>query len=321
MSLPQDALTPVERSPAYARRRLRVELRRLRERLGPALTQRSVGERLGWSPSKLMRIEKGHVRVRQTDLEALLRLYGVEHDPLAAELLGWQRLGRGPASHTASYREVLSKTFADYLDEEEAAATIRAYEPMLIPGPLQTPAYARAALLRFAPLAAAAAAGAGRGDGDAAHIPAEAIDRRVEVRQLRQRLLTERRGLNGVFVVTEAALRLWVGNERGNRELMVEQLEHLRALNRDYDNIDIHVMPESAGLFSPLMLSPFVVLEFDDGELLMLRETLPESEMIREDSVEVSTARDAFEDMKALAAPPESLDAFLDAAIGRIAPA
>jgi transcriptional regulator with XRE-family HTH domain len=305
MPQPQDDLMSVERSPAYARRRLRIALRRLRERISPPLTQRAVGEQLGWSPSKLMRIEKGHVRVRQTDLEALVRLYGIDRDPVAAELLAWQRLGRSPESATARYRAVLSKTFADYLDEEEAAETMRAYEPMLIPGPLQTAAYTRAALLRFAPRDA---------DGEL-RVPAEEIDQRVELRRLRQQFLTARRGLGGVFVVREAALRLWVGNEGGAPGLMVEQLEHLRALNRDYENISIRVMPDSAGLFSPLMLSPFVILEFDDGELLMLREALPESEMIREDSDEVAAARDAFEEMTRQAAPPEALDAFLDAAI------
>jgi hypothetical protein len=317
MSLPEDTLMSVDRSPAYARRRLRVELRRLREHTRPALTQRMVGERLGWSPSKLMRIEKGHVRVRQTDLEALLRLYGVEDGARSAALLAWQRTGRSRASLTDPYRKVLSKVFADYLEEEEAASTIRGYEPTLIPGPLQTPAYARAVMSRFA---VAEPDGDHEGD-DGEDLPADALEQRVAARMLRQRFLTDRRGLDGVFVITETALRLWVGNEpdagrRGPR-LMIEQLEHLRRLNREYDNIQIRVMPDSAGLFSPYMLFPFVVLEFDDGELLMLLEAMRESEMIRDDSAEVGRVRDAFQAMTELAAPAGSLDAVLDAAIAR----
>lgn len=62
-------------SPAAARRRLRLALRRARETAG--LTQGKVAEALDWSVSKVNRIEKGDVTVSTTDLRALLELYGV----------------------------------------------------------------------------------------------------------------------------------------------------------------------------------------------------------------------------------------------------
>src|SRR5690348_16259669 len=62
-------------SPTLLRRQLGAELRRLRER-----THRTVAEvasDLGWSPSKLSRIETATIGVNGADLERLLAGYGV----------------------------------------------------------------------------------------------------------------------------------------------------------------------------------------------------------------------------------------------------
>ena len=66
--------------PSRQRRRLRVELRRVRDAAG--LTQRQAAERLEWSLSKLIRIEAGTVGVSVTDLRAMLQLYGVTKQSL-----------------------------------------------------------------------------------------------------------------------------------------------------------------------------------------------------------------------------------------------
>ena len=60
------------------RRRLAAELRRLRERTG--LTGDQVAERLGWSGSKISRIELNRIGVKLADLRRLLDLYGVSPD-------------------------------------------------------------------------------------------------------------------------------------------------------------------------------------------------------------------------------------------------
>ena len=65
---------------AALRRRLTTQLKRLRRKA--ELTQRQVAQALDWSPSKIIRIEQGTVRIRVTDLQALLNLYGVT-DPTA----------------------------------------------------------------------------------------------------------------------------------------------------------------------------------------------------------------------------------------------
>lgn len=79
-------MPPAAPSPILRRRRLGVELRRLREAAG--LTGDQVIERIGWaSASKLSRLENGRSRPDPQDVGDLLDLYGADqavHD----ELLG-----------------------------------------------------------------------------------------------------------------------------------------------------------------------------------------------------------------------------------------
>src|SRR5262249_26457337 len=90
-------------SPAAARRRLRLAVRKAREATG--LTQGQVAEQLSWSISKVNRMENGEVTISPTDLSALLNLFGVKdrnvvnemsRDAKAAKQRGWW--------HEARYR-------------------------------------------------------------------------------------------------------------------------------------------------------------------------------------------------------------------------
>jgi transcriptional regulator with XRE-family HTH domain len=65
-----------EQGTSVGGRRLAAELRRLRERAG--LNGEEVSQRLGWSGSKLSRIELHRIGVKQADLRKLLELYGVD---------------------------------------------------------------------------------------------------------------------------------------------------------------------------------------------------------------------------------------------------
>ena len=61
--------------PAVARQRVRRALRKARDETPDESGRR--GQQLGWSLSKMQRIESGEVGVSPTDLRALLDLYGV----------------------------------------------------------------------------------------------------------------------------------------------------------------------------------------------------------------------------------------------------
>ena len=66
---------PTGDTPVSQLRRLRGELRQQRD--ARQLTQKEVAEALDWSPSKLIRIERGPVGISVTDVRALLQHYGV----------------------------------------------------------------------------------------------------------------------------------------------------------------------------------------------------------------------------------------------------
>src|SRR4051794_41070755 len=121
------------------RRRLRVELRRARAAAG--YTQRDVAEALDWSYSKLLRIENGQVGVSRTDLKALLDHYLITDE---GQLKAFAQLARdGRRQPWSAYRDVLNPDYMIYLGHEGSASTIRHFEQLVIPGLLQTEAYAR----------------------------------------------------------------------------------------------------------------------------------------------------------------------------------
>src|SRR5262249_24505708 len=135
-------------SPTVRRKRLSIELRRLREQAG--LTCEDVGQRLECSGTRISRIETGRISARPGDVRELVEIYGVTGaaaDPLAqlareARRKGWW--------HT--YGRVLPAWFEAYIGLESEAARLRDFQPLVVPGLLQTEGYARA-VLRAAPYA------------------------------------------------------------------------------------------------------------------------------------------------------------------------
>jgi len=67
---------PEPASPTVRRRRLAAELRRLREHAD--LTGDYVAGQMGWSASKVSRIENAHNAPRPTEIKKLLAIYGIE---------------------------------------------------------------------------------------------------------------------------------------------------------------------------------------------------------------------------------------------------
>lgn len=192
---------------SYSIERARRDLgRRLREvRRSAGLTGVQLAELLSWSQPKVSKIETG----RQS--------------PTAAEITTWTRA----CGHTQAATELIDKLndlesmWVEWKDqlhrglggiqsrmavEEEHVQLFRAYEPMIVPGLLQTPGYARAVL-----------EAANRKNGVSCD-----IDEAVEQRMRRQEVLY-RRGKRFRFLVSEAAVR----HRRGDRETMAAQIDRL----------------------------------------------------------------------------------------------
>lgn len=130
---------PLSASPVVRRARLGAELRRLRRR--GSLTLEQVCGRLGWaSTSKLSRIELGQSRPDLADVLDLLDVYQVQPDQREALIVIARdaATGRGWAK---SLGEMGERQRA-YAELEAGAACIVEYQPAVVPGLLQTPAYA-----------------------------------------------------------------------------------------------------------------------------------------------------------------------------------
>jgi len=231
--------------PAALRRRLRTELRRARD--DAQKTQRDVAEALFWSPSKVIRIESGQTGVSVTDLKALLDFYGVQDDAKVAELVDMARRSR--KQPWSQYRDVVTAEGATYYGYEASASIVRQFEPLLIPGLLQTPAYMKALL-----------EGVFQEDE-------RTIARRVEARIERQKLLDREDVRELIFIVDEAAVRHVVGGPQA----MAEQLEHIAEL-ADRPDVTFRVIPFSVGGYIGLR-GPFSLLQFpgqDDADVVYL---------------------------------------------------
>jgi transcriptional regulator with XRE-family HTH domain len=223
--------------PTIRRRRLGAALRRLRE--GSGLSLEAVAQELGWSTSKVSRIELAKIAVTPADVRALLGVLDVLTEEvetlvsLAGEdrQLGWWR----------QYAEVLPPWFEGYLSLESEASRLLAYESEVVPGLLQTEQYA-AEILRHSSYT---------------QLPDEAT-RAAELRRARQVRLGGSDPVVLDVVINEGALRRVVGG----RLVMCGQLTHLLAAS-ELPNVALRVLPFAAGAH-PGVDGSFTVVEFAD---------------------------------------------------------
>jgi transcriptional regulator with XRE-family HTH domain len=142
-------------SPAILRHRLGHDLRRLRE--ARPLRLEDVAAHLGVAPSTLSRIETGKAPTRTAYLYLMLDLYGVDDPDQRRMLADLAREGQRKGWWTRY--DDCSPGEHQYLGLETAAVLVRSYSVLAVPGLLQTPDYAVAAIRAARPdLTAARAA-------------------------------------------------------------------------------------------------------------------------------------------------------------------
>lgn len=194
---------------------------------GAGYNGKSLARQLGWSDTKLSRLLTGHYGVSELDMSALLAVCGVigdERDRLLRlareqDIPGWLQ------QHESSLPEPLKPL----VNHENVADTIIAFEPVRIPGLLQTEAYARA-LLKRSPVVAA-----------------DALEPTVAARIGRQALYNRPRHPSFTFYIHEVALRLPIGGSA----VMSDQLHELLRLSvRTY--ITIKIVPISYGAYAAM---------------------------------------------------------------------
>lgn len=237
---PQGVGAPV-RGPTVRRILLGVCLRRLRETAG--IAREAAGNAIRASDSKISRMELGRTSFKERDIADLLTLYGVTDDEERRSLLRQAR-----ESNTRAwwhrYGDMIPAWTHAYLDLEEAASSVRTYEPCQIPDVLQTEEYARTIL----------------SVGNGARVPQEEIEDRITVRLLRRRLFARSAGRELTAVMDEAALRRFVGGAG----LIRRQVEHLAALSESA--VDLRILPLGRTAISTVG-QPFTVLRFEERDL------------------------------------------------------
>jgi hypothetical protein len=181
----------------------------------------AAAEALGWDPGKLSRLENGRAHVLPDDLAALLSLYKVDQSMWD----GFQRLMRD-AARSVELRHgsggVLTARYADLIALESDAEAVRVYALAVVPGLLQTAAYARAIT-----------------GGVALTRSADEVDALVKVRRERQAVLSR---LPYWVVIEEAVLRR---SFRSHPGVMREQLRRLLDVAAR-PNVRVQVIPMSA---------------------------------------------------------------------------
>ena len=230
-------------SPSVRERRLARELREVR--IGAGLPGSAVASKLGWSASKVSRIETGRIGINAKDLDALVELYGVPDEQ--AEYL--RRLAPAARAHGwwDAYADSLSAGYAGLLRLESGSQALRSY-CAVVPHPLlMTPDYIRQVVLATWQTPSL-----------------QEIDRRVRVCLRRQAVLDHddpNPRLAFSAVIDEAVLRRSAASPEAPQSagILLGQLERLISVAA-WPNVNIQILPFSAGI-PPVSAGSFSVLE------------------------------------------------------------
>ncbi|MEW2453520.1 helix-turn-helix domain-containing protein [Streptomyces albus] len=193
-------------------------------RLAAGYSQEALAPLLGYSAEQLASVEQGRRPAKAPLTEAAERVLNA--GGVLATLQDDVDFAKLPAF------------FRDFALLEMEAVSRFGYDPLLIPGLLQTERYARALFEGHVPV-----------------LDEDAVDDSLDGRLTRQKLLTKRPIVDFSFVIGEAALR----QELGGPETMREQYRHLLAVG-ELRNVAIQVVPLGRGVHTGLN-GGFVLVE------------------------------------------------------------
>jgi transcriptional regulator with XRE-family HTH domain len=233
---------------------LATQLRAMREAAG--ISGADLAADLGWTPSKVSRVQGGRILPTGSEVEAwcaacnaagrAAHLVPLLEEARARHLPWRQRLTRG-------YRSVQSA----YTELHRRATAIVMVEMAVIPGPLQTPGYARAMLEAVARLRPGS--------------PAQDLDEAVEARRKRASFVGRPQRAAYQFLISEAALL----GAPASPEVLADQLEHL--LGVVDRGVDVRILPLRAGS-RVVPVNSFALYTIDGQELVLVETFHGESE-------------------------------------------
>ncbi|RMI43868.1 helix-turn-helix domain-containing protein [Streptomyces triticirhizae] len=219
-------------------RRLGAELRKLRERSGR--TQGDLGRVVGRSHASVVNWERGKTKISKSDLAYLLAELrapaevrkGLEELRVAANQ------GRSPWAMFG-----LPDWLRPIVSFEEDAVEVKTFEPVLVPGLLQTEDYAKAIH-----------------ETGRHKVDPEFVERWVAARMRRQLRLVDHRPLRLHAVIPEAVLHLTVGGPK----VLKGQLAKLHRMSTA-ENVTLQVMTADRNGYGGVATN-FMTLHFEDPE-------------------------------------------------------
>lgn len=213
-------------------RALATELRDLRR--AARMTTRDAAEKIHVSSATLNRTELGARMPTREEIGALLVTYEVN-------TLGRQRVldlakAANPNGWWETGNDALPKQLPTLINFESQATRITEFQPLVVPGLLQTQAYMRAVMERF-----------GAPDSDA--------EPRVAARAGRQTVLTRKNPPHYLAIIDEAVFR----RPFAKPSVMHAQLQHIMDLTQRA-NITVQVIPFNRGGYP--VYGAYVLLQF-----------------------------------------------------------
>jgi hypothetical protein len=209
-------------------------------------TQQQAADVLDATNSKIVKMERGWVPMRDVDIRALCECYGLGDHKAVSRLLDLARLDRERRKAKGWWQDSPHPgTLSEYIALEDAASRVRTWQLSLVPGLLQTAEYARSLIVT---------------EGVGVWEDPDEIERMVEIRMRRQARLDDERPLQVYAVIWEAALRQLIGGS----ETMRAQLEHLLEVTK-LPNVRLQVLPFRAG-GHPCITGPFTIISFAEAE-------------------------------------------------------
>ncbi|WP_326754141.1 helix-turn-helix domain-containing protein [Streptomyces hirsutus] len=264
------------------RRQLAARLRELREAAGLTLTE--VAEQIEVNQGSLSRIETGERGTTPVLVRALLDCYAVTDTDVHDDVLDLVRADKEQQKPWwRKYSTVLTPTRYDgYLALEAGATALANYQPLLVPGLLQTEDYARAVIAQMRP-----------------DLTPDQVDALVKVRMERQdsRLSGERPAYLRA-VLDEAVLHRVVGSPA----VMREQFDHLVQAG-EQPNVTIQILPFSLGAH-PGLYGPFVILTFPQPTAPLVWLENPNNSVYLEFESDVQNYMGIFDQLRASALSP-----------------
>jgi transcriptional regulator with XRE-family HTH domain len=218
-------------SPEASRRELGIRLGKLRSDKG--LTAQQVAEHLMCKAAKVRRMEAGFRAGTLRDVRDLCDLYGVTSEAERSRIMKLAEGGKQPG-----WWQSYELTYDKYVGLEEDAVVISGFQSSVIHGLLQTADYARAGH-----------------EGAMPRLRPNQIEKQIEAKLTRQRILTRDNPPRLTVVLDEAALCRMVGG----RQVMAVQLNKILEMSA-WPNIVVQVLAFEHGAH-PALESNFTILE------------------------------------------------------------